>query len=257
LLLAGSLTGVVVLPPEVEAAREMTRAHDACRRDLMNARHRVSRMLLRHGRVYPKPSTWTAEHRRWLSAQRFDEPASDLVFGDLLASIDGLTARKQAIALRLSTLASDERWWPTVARLRAFRGIDTLTALSVHLELGGDWRRFERPTALSAWLGLTPSLSQSGESSRHGSITKTGSTLARRLLVESAWHYSRQPRLGATLANRQAGQPDHILAISNRAQQRLFEVNRTMKARGKHDNVVVVACARQLTGFLWAAATAD
>jgi transposase len=257
LLLAGSLTRVVVPPPEVEAAREMTRAHDACRRDLMNARHRVSKMLLRHGRVYPKPSTWTTEHRRWLSMQRFDERASDLVFADLLASVDGLTARKQAIALQLSQLASDPRWWPTVARLRAFRGIDTLTALSVHLELGADWRRFERACTLPAWLGLTPTLSQSGESCRQGAITKTGSTLARRLLVESAWHYSRQPRLGATLANRQAGQPDHILAIANRAQQRLFEVNRTMKARGKPHNIIVVACARQLACFLWAAATAD
>jgi transposase len=257
LLLAGSLTRVVVPAPEVEAAREMTRAHDACRRDLMNARHRVSKMLLRHGRVYPKPTTWTAGHRKWLSAQQFDEPASSLVFADLVAAVDGLTSRKTAIALRLSELATDERWWPTVARLRAFRGIDTLTALSIHLELGADWQRFETAPALSGWLGLTPSLNQSGEASRQGAITKTGSMLARRLLVESAWHYGRQPRLGATLANRQAGQPDHILQISNRAQQRLHTVNRTMKARGKPHNVVVVACARQLACFLWAAATAD
>lgn len=207
LLLAGSLTRVVVPAPEVEAAREMTRAHDACRRDLMNARHRVSKMLLRHGRVYPKPTTWTAEHRRWLSQQQFDEPASRLVFADLIASIDGLTARKQAIALALSQLATDERWWPTVARLRAFRGIDTLTALSIHLEFGADWKRFEKASALGAWLGLTPTLNQSGESSHQGSITKTGSMLARRLLVESAWHYGREPRLGATLANRKPASP--------------------------------------------------
>lgn len=101
-LLAGALTRVVVPPPEVEAAREMTRAHDACRRDLMDARHRVSKMLLRHGRVYPKPTTWSQEHRRWLSRQRFDEPNSDLVFADLVAAVDGLTSRKAAIALRLS-----------------------------------------------------------------------------------------------------------------------------------------------------------
>lgn len=257
LLLAGSLTRVVVPPPEVEAAREMTRTHDACRRDLMNARHRVSKMLLRHGRVYPKSTTWTAQHRRWLSQQRFDEPPSDLVFADLVAAVDGLTSRKAQIALRLSEVATDERWWPTVARLRAFRGIDTLTALSLHLELGGDWRRFERATSLSSWLGLTPSLTQSGESSRQGAITKTGSMLARRLLVESAWHYGRPPRLGATLANRQQGQPDHILQISNRAQQRLHRVNRRMRARGKAHNVTVVACARELACFLWAAATAD
>ncbi len=257
LLLAGSLTRVVVPPPEVEAAREMTRTHDACRRDLMNARHRVSKMLLRHGRVYPKSTTWTAQHRRWLSQQQFSEAASELVFADLVAAVDGLTSRKAQIALRLSEVATDERWWPTVARLRAFRGIDTLTALSLHLELGGDWRRFERATSLSSWLGLTPALTQSGESSRQGAITKTGSVLARRLLVESAWHYGRAPRLGATLANRQQGQPDHILQISNRAQQRLHRVNRRMRARGKAHNVTVVACARELACFLWAAATAD
>jgi transposase len=257
LLLAGSLQRIVVPPPEVEAARELTRAHDACRRDLMDARHRVSKMLLRHGRVYPKPTTWTVEHRRWLARQRFDQPPSDLVFADLVAAVDGLTARKAAIALQLSQLATDLTWWPTVARLRAFRGIDTLTAFSLHLELGGDWRRFERASQLAAWLGLAPSLSQSGQSSRQGSITKTGSMLARRLLVESAWHYTREPRLGVTLRNRQQGQPDHILAIANRAQQRLFKVHQSMKARGKPHNVIVVACARQLAGFLWAAATAD
>jgi transposase len=257
LLWAGSLTRVVVPAPEVEAARELMRAHDACRKDLMNARHRVSKMLLRHGRVYPKTTTWTAEHRRWLSRQQFGETASELTFADLLAATDGLTARKAALAERLSRLALEEQWWPTVARLRCFRGVDTLTALALHLELGGDWQRFERASALSAWLGLVPSLNQSGESSRQGSITKTGSTFARRLLVESAWHYGRAPRIGATLANRQAGQSDHVLAIANRAQQRLHRVHRRMRERGKAHNIIVVACARELACFLWAAATAD
>jgi hypothetical protein len=131
-----------------------------------------------------------------------------------MAAVDGLTARKTALAERLSRLASDEQWWPTVARLRCFRGIDTLTALALHLELAGDWRRFRRAPALGSWLGLTPSLQQSGESARSGSITKTGSTLARRLPVEAAWHYIRPPRIGVTLRNRQHGQPDHILQIA-------------------------------------------
>jgi len=214
-------------------------------------------MLLRHGRVYPEPSTWTTRHRSWLARQQFDEPASELVFADLIAATDGISARKAAIAERLSRLAEDKQWWPTVARLRCFRGIDTLTAFALHLELGGDWQRFERATALSAWLGLTPSLHQSGESSRQGSITKTGSTFARRLLVESAWHYGRDPRIGATLQNRQQGQPDHVLQIANRAQQRLHRVYHRMRSRGKPHNVTVVACARELACFLWVAATID
>lgn len=256
LLLAGSLKAVVVPASEVEAARELTRAHDACRRDLMDARHRVSKMLLRHGIVYPKDNTWGREHRRWLAGQQFTEPVSELVFGDLVAHVDGLTARKAELAERISVLALDPLWWPTVARLRAFRGIDTLTALTIHLELGADWRRFERPGALGSWLGLTPSVTQSGESRRQGAISKTGSGLARRLLVESAWHYSRSPTVGATLANRQLGQPEHVLQISNRAQQRLHRVHTKMKARGKPHHVTVVATARELACFLWAAATA-
>jgi hypothetical protein len=136
-LLAGSLHAVKVPPAWVEAARELTRCHDACRRDLMNARHRVSKMLLRHGRVYPEATTWSQKHRRWLSQQQFSQPTSELTYANLIAQVDGLTARKQALALTLSEIATDERWWPTVARLRCFRGVDTLTALSIHLELGG------------------------------------------------------------------------------------------------------------------------
>ena len=127
---------------------------------------------------------------------------SAFVFADLVARVDGLTARKTALAERISRLATDPEFWPTVARLRAFRGVDTLTALSIHLELGADWQRFERPTRLGAWLGLTPSLNQSGESSRQGAITKTGSALARRLLVESAWHYGSR-----TTDRRDLGEP--------------------------------------------------
>ena len=231
-LLAGSLTRVVVPPPEVEAARELTRRMtraDAIWGPRATACQRCCCDTAWSIRMRP---TWTARHRTWLSRQQFSETASELVFADLVAAVDGITARKLAIAGRLSELATDEQWWPTVSRLRAFRGLDTLTAFTVHLELGADWQRFERPTALSAWLGLTPSLSQSGESSNQGGITKTGSMLARRLLVEAAWHYTREPRLGVTLRNRQQGQPAHVLQISNRAQQRLYRVHKKMRARG-------------------------
>ena len=256
-LMAGSLTPIKIPSVRVEAARELTRAHDMCRRDLMNARHRVSKMLLRHGRVYPKPSsTWGIEHRRWLAVQQFPDPVSDLAYADLIAAVDGLTTRKAALAERISLLATDEEFWPVVARLRCFRGVDTLTALAIHLELSADWERFEKPQRLGAWLGLTPSRSQSGESDHSGSITKTGSSLARRLLVEAAWHYAREPRVGVTLRNRQQGQPDHVLQIANRSQQRIHRVHTRMRSRGKPHNVTVVACARELACFMWAAATA-
>jgi len=256
LLLAGSLTAVTVPPPELEAARDLMRAHDACRRDLMDARHRISKLLLRHGRVYPEKATWTVRHRSWLGRQQFTELGTELAYADALACVDAISARKSALALKLSELALDERWWPTVARLRSFHGIDTLTAFALHLELGGDWERFQRAPQLASWLGLTPTLTQSGESSRQGHITKTGSTLARRLLVEAAWHYARTPGPGLALVARQAGQPAHVLQISHRARQRVHRTHKKMRARGKPGNVCVVAAARELSCFLWAAAVA-
>jgi transposase len=256
LAMAGQLTVVAVPSEFVEAARHLSRTREQLRGDLMRARHRVSKLLLAHGRVYTGATTWNRAHRSWLGGQRFEQAPTELAFVDLLAAVDGLIARKDALDERLSRLAQDERLWPTVARLRCFRGVDTLTALAVHLELGGDWQRFSSPRKLFSWLGLTPSLDQSGQSKTQGSITKTGSTYARRLLVEAAWHYTREPRIGATVANRQTGQPDHVLQIAWRAQHRLHRLHTRLSQRGKPHTLVTVAIARELAGFLWAAATA-
>jgi transposase len=93
----------------------------------------VSKLLLAHGRLYEGATTWNKPHRLWLGSQRFEQAPTELAFIDLLAAVDGLVARKDALDERLSRLATDERLWPTVARVRCFRGIDTLTALALHL----------------------------------------------------------------------------------------------------------------------------
>ena len=256
LAMAGQLTAVAVPSEFIEACRHLARTREQVRGDLMSARQRVWKLLLAHGRLYDGATSWKKVHRVWLGAQRFEQAPTELALIDLLAAVDGLIARKDVLDERLSRLATDERLWPTVARLRGFRGVDTLTALTVHLELGGDWHRFASPRKLFSWLGLTPSLDQSGQSKTQGSITKTGSTYARRLLVEAARHYARPPRIGATVANRQAGQPDHVLQIAWRAQHRLPRLHTRLRERGKPHNVATVAMARELAGFLWAAATA-
>ena len=254
LLMAGALTPVAVPSLEAEAARDLTRARDQLRGDLMRTRHRVSKLLLRHGRVYDG-TTWKKAHRHWLGAQRFSCEATELAYTDALAAVDGLLARREAIDASLSRLATADLFWPTVARLRCFHGIDTLAALALHLEVH-DWARFARAPQLAAWLGLTPSLHQSGESASAGAITKTGSSYARRLLVEAAKQYVRPPGRGVALARRQEGQPDYVLAIAGRAHNRLYRLHRRLIERGKPANVAAVAIARELACFLWAAATA-
>jgi transposase len=256
LLLAGQLRAITVPSSEVEAARHLCRAREQVRADLMRCRHRVSKLLLLHGRVYPEPTTWNERHRRWLAGQRFEEDAAELAYLDTLAAVDGLVARKAALDERLSRLALAGEWAATVARLRCFRGIDTLSALVLALEIG-DFARFQSPRQLASWLGLVPSLDQSGERHRQGAITKTGSSCARRLLVEAAWQYLRQPRIGVTLRNRQQGQPAQVLQIAWRAQHRLYRLHQRLRSRAKPGNVVTVAVARELACFLWAAAVTD
>src|SRR6266516_843702 len=72
LLLAGQLKAIAVPSTAVEAARHLCRAREQVRGDLMRCRHRVSKLLLLHGRLY-EGSAWTKRHRRWLAQQRFDE----------------------------------------------------------------------------------------------------------------------------------------------------------------------------------------
>jgi transposase len=255
-LLAGSLKPVPVPSEWLEATRDLVRAREDVRCDLTRARHRVSKQLLRYGRVYTSTgSTWTTRHRDWLAKQSFSEPAAELAYLDALAAVDGLLARRAALEQHLSRVAQHPTIWPTIARLRSFRGVDTLTALALCCELQ-DWRRFRRASGLAAWLGLVPSLEQAGESRHPGAITKTGSRHARRLLVEAAWHYQRPPRIGVTLRNRQQAQPAHILQISWRTQHRLYRTHQRLRQRGKHPNLATVAAARELACFLWAAATA-
>ena len=232
------------------------RAHDACRRDLMTARHRVSKMLLRHGRVYPRPSTWTFDHRRWLSAQQFDEPASELAFADLLAAMDGLTARKAAIAERLSRLAQDEQWWPTVARLRCFRGVDTLTALAFHLELGADWQRFMRPARSARGSGSprpcsSPASHPVKARSRRPDRRSPGGCWSSPPGITAATHGSARPCKTASRAS-----PITSCRSLTAPSSGCTASTRRMSARGKPHNVTVVAAARELACFLWAAATA-
>ena len=137
-----------------------------------------------------------------------------------------------------------------VARLRCFRGIDTLTSLALHLEFVGDWSRFSSRRKLAGWLGLTPSLRQSGESSASGSITKIGPISPAGCWSNQHGHYIRQPAIGVTLRNRQTGQPNHVLPIAWRAQLRLHRVHHRMRERAKPHNLTTVAVARELPGVL-------
>jgi transposase len=186
----------------------------------------------------------------WLRKLRFEEPAAQAVLDSYLLAVDQLSERLQQLELQMSEFAAREPYGQPVAYLRCFRGIDTVTAVSIVAELHG-FERFPVPRRLMAYLGLVPSEHSSGESERRGSITKAGNRHVRRLLVEAAWHHRHRPAIPAPLRKRREGQPAWVIAVADRAQERLYRRYVRMTARGKPYNKVIVAMARELAGHLW------
>jgi transposase len=258
LLMVGGLHAVRVPSGEEEALRDVVRAREAVRGDLMRARHRIGKLLLRHDVRYDGAGeNWTRRHRDWLGRVELADRGAQITLLDYLGAIDALLVRRDALEHALAELVPSSPWAPTIARLRCLRGIDTLTAVGLCAEIG-DFERFQRAGQLASYLGVVPSEDSTGDRRRLGSITKTGSRHARRLLIEAAWHYRRPPRRGKTLAARQDGQPAHVLALAWKAQQRLHRTWRRLDSeRGKRRTLVAVAVARELAGFCWAIARAD
>ncbi|MGH2951014.1 MAG: IS110 family transposase [Solirubrobacterales bacterium] len=253
-LLAGGLLQPIYVPsPELEAARDLVRAREDARLDRMRDRHRLSKFCLRHGRLVPGRS-WGVARRRWLSEQRFEFAAVQQTFDTYVHALDLVDARIAQLERAIRETAEQEPWRALVARLRCLRGVDTLTALALVAEIG-DFGRFQTAEEFMAFIGLVPSERSSGEQRRQGSITKVGNAHVRRLLVESAWHARRRPTVGYELARRQRGQEAVVLERAWRCQQRLHSRWQRMAARGKPNQKIVVACARELAGFVWAIAT--
>jgi transposase len=256
LLAAGELHFAFVPSVEDEAFRDLIRCIEDLRGDLMRARHRLSKFLLRRGHRYEEGHAWTTRHTCWLRSLSF-EGCAQATFADYCASVEFLAARRATLVETLERSAPDCSHAPTIARLRCFRGIETLTAAGVCAETGG-FHRFPRPPLLSGFFGIVPSERTSDLKRRQGSITKAGSPHARRLLVEAAQHYRKKPAIGHTLARRQQGQDPRIIEIAWRAQRRLHQRWQHLHyERRKPAGVVAIAVARELTAFLWEAATLD
>jgi transposase len=256
LLHIGEVGGIRIPAVLEEDARDLVRAREAARADLMRSRHRLSKLLLRHGIVYSGGRAWTGVHERWLRAQRFELPGTRAAFDEAFDAVLSVTARRDRLDQQIAVTAAEPRWAPMVSRLGAIRGIATLTGLGLAVEIG-DWDRFTG-SSIGAYLGLVPTESSSGASRTQGSITKTGNTHARRLLVEAAWQHQRPLRApGKALSARRAGLSPPVRARGQAADARLHHRWTTMTARKKRPTIIAVAVARELAGWCWSLATMD
>jgi transposase len=250
LLRADLLTTIEAPSAEAEAVRDMIRARDDARVDMIRSRHRLSKLLLRRGHVYPG-TAWSKRYWEWLPHLEWPHAAERHVVRDYELAIRHVSGRLDELDRAIEELAATPPYQAAVAALRCFRGIDTLLAMTLLAELY-EFRRFPHPRALMAFVGLVPSEHSSGDRQRRGHLTRTGNTLVRRMLIQAAWHYNRPPSLGAALQQRRAGQPAAVLAIAIKAEQRLCHRYLRLCARQKSKPLVIAAVARELVGFIWA-----
>ena len=249
---AGMLTEVHPPSESDEALRDLCRCRDDVRVDLLRSRHRLTKFLLRRHIIYRQTKHhWGSRHVAWLEQLRFDDAVSQATFDSYFLSVQQMEERQRQLDVRLAEFGAQEPYREPVAWLRCFKGIDTVTAVCLVAELHG-FERFRSPRQLMAYVGLVPSENSSGERERRGGITKSGNRQVRRLLVEAAWHHRHRPALSAPMRQRREGQPARVLAIADRAQERLCARYRRMSEHGKVHNKTIVAMARELTGYVWA-----
>jgi transposase len=248
---AGELTSVWVPDAEHEAMRDLIRLRSVVRQIVTRARQHLQGFLLRHGQKHGPG--WGMAYRRWLSTLAFEHPAQQIAFQDYVDAVTDAERRLQRVEEQISSLLPAWNLRSVVDGLQAMRGISLINAVVLVAEVG-DFTRFSNPRQLMAYFGLVPGEQSSGETARRGGITKTGNTRVRRALVEGAWAYRMRARISRHKVDQIEALPKAVRDIGWKAQVRLCARYRRLTARGKTANVVNVAIAREMVGFIWSIA---
>lgn len=253
---AGDLTAVWVPDAAHEALRDLVRAREAARGDLLRARHRLSKFLLRHGWRRPESikSPWTNAHLEWIKTKvHFEQPAQEITLTDYVHQVEHLVARIERLdqAVLEAARSAPPEMRAVIEALQALRGVAQVTAVTIVAELG-QISRFAKARQLMGYSGLVPSEDSSGERIRRGALTKTGNAHLRRVIVEAVWAYQFRPWLGGYLLKRQVGLSEEVKEIAWKAQHRLHARYRKLLAQGKNKPQIVTAVGRELLGFVWA-----
>jgi transposase len=250
---SGELEAIHVPDIRDEAIRDLVRARDDAIISQRRARQQLKALLLRNEIRYEGKSSWTQAHRRWLSVLKLPQPAQQIAFEEYISAIESATERIERLTRSIENEVLTWRFAPVVRALQGMRGIQFVHAVTLIAELG-DLTRFASPRQIMGYLGLVTREDSSGNRRRQGSITKAGNSYARRASIEAAWAYRHPARVTAIIARRQSELPEPVRLIAWKAQLRLAGKYRRLNARHLHHNKIVVALARELSGFVWAIA---
>jgi transposase len=252
----GEAKGIHIPSREEEAVRDYIRGRGDLVDDLRRTKQRLQKFLLRHGFRYGSDRYWTGRHVKWMKGLKFEQVLEKETFEQYLSHLEDLTERIKRMEERIGEAARGPEYREQVQKLRAFRGIDYLTALALVCEIG-DFRRFPNAGAFMSYLGLVPSEFSSGGKRNQGGITKAGNTHIRKLLTESSWHYPRQVMVGRRLSERRVGTSEQVIAQADKAMRKLHDRYYRMIHQKKNACVAITAVSRQLAGYIWGVMTMD
>lgn len=246
----GDFSEVRIPPALDEAVRDLCRARTDASDDLARSKQRLNSFLLRQGIHYSEKTKWTDAHLRYLRHLTLPVPVQNLILEDYIHAIEACHQRREQLREQLKQVLMEWEWEPVVRALMAFKGYQEVAAMTMISELG-DLRRFDHPKKLMSFLGLVPQEESSGNKRRQGAITKCGNSHARWMLVECAQHFRKAPKVSSILSKRQEGQSHSVKALSWKMQQRLHKRYVKLKARGLREQKIMVAIAREMSGFIW------
>jgi transposase len=251
---SGTLTSVWVPDAAHEALRDLVRARGAAKKDESRAKHRLVKLLLRHGLRHPTNCrAWTHPWWDWVQELEFKFEPQKVTLRDCIAEV--LHQRERLDRLDLAIDRAIEAAPPekkaVVEALQALRGVAKLTAVTIVTEVG-TFQRFRRATELMGYTGLVPSEYSSGSRQAKGGITRTGNAHLRHVLGEAAWHSRHRPWLNVRMKKILPTLPPGVAEIAWKAQERLHRKFTKLTFHRKPAGKVATAVAREFVGFIWA-----
>lgn len=251
----GLLTPIHIPDEADEQVRDLVRARGFLVEKRKDLKKHILSTCRRHGLNYKekhgRKNYWTGIHIDWLTCKinKMEGPLRK-IFEVLLYQMDKLNEGIDEYDREIERISEQKRYKKEKDALVCFRGIGTLSAMTLITEIG-DIRRFSHPKKLTSYAGLDVIEYSSGGKERKYGITKMGNKRIRTTMVESCQNVSNASRLSKRLRKARKGQDVKVIDVADRCMARLKKKASRMHYAGKHVNKIKVACAREFLCFVW------
>lgn len=249
--LAANTYRAVYVPDEADNdVKEFIRLRKSVRKQLTRLKQQISMFILRQG-LKCSASKWSLPYNAWLRKVSL-RPTLRLILDELLLQKSELEEKLARYDQEIEIFSNSERYTKPVHALVCMKGIQTTSAMTIHVEIA-DFKRFQSARAFMSYVGLNPSEHSSGAHTIKGGISKQGNSIVRTTIIE-ATHGLVKGKLGyksKDLKKRQAGQDAAVISYVDKAAVHLQRKFNRMITQGKEYNVAIAAVARELAGFIW------